>query len=404
MMGVSGIQAANITDLTPQQSSKWWSVSASLKGFYDDNVSASYSKQGSPGLEFEPSFSVNLPRERTLVTAKYLFRVNYYTDRADESTDTHHQLNFRVNHRFTQRYTLNVEDSFVYSNEPEIIAGGNVPVGYGRSNGNAVRNYAPIDFNARLTRLIGVGLGYRNSYLNYEQSGTGSRSALLDRMEHEFHVEGEWYFSETTIGFLGYAFGMMDFTSDDLLFVGGPKGSIRDARSHAGYVGAAYSFTKQLSGIGKVGVESVDHYNLNDSTLSPYVDLAVTYLYLPGSNLKLGVKVSREATDLVGTGSGSRVTADQLATVIYGGVTHRITPKITGSLLGQYMYSVFSGGDYDSDTETFLNLGLNVAYQINNNFSANVAYAYDVLSSDTADSRFREFDRNRVWAGVTVTY
>lgn len=415
MMGVAGLKAANVTGLTPQQSSKWWSVSASLRGFYDDNVSGSHFKESSPGMEFEPSVSVNLPRERTLITANYNFRLNYYSDRPDKSTDTHHLFGFRLNHRFTPRYTLNFEDSFVYSNEPEIIAGPSVPAGYGRANGNAIRNYAPIDFNARLTHLIGLGVGYRNAYVNYEQNGDASRSALLDRLEHEFHIEGEWYFSEKTVGFVGYQFGWTDYTSDDSILdpAQAPflslSSSVRNTRSHYAIVGASHAFSKQLSAIGRVGVEYVDYYNQNESEVSPYVDVNATYAYLPGSNVKLGVKVQHASTDLVGTDGG--VTLDQLATIVYGSVTHRITPRISGSFTGQYMHSMFNRGAYDGDTEGFLNLGVGLSYRINENLSATLAYSYDILTSNADDettvfdeAKFREFNRNRVWAGVTATF
>ena len=36
-LGVSGLQAAYAPDLTPMEASKPWSVSAALRGFYDDN-------------------------------------------------------------------------------------------------------------------------------------------------------------------------------------------------------------------------------------------------------------------------------------------------------------------------------------------------------------------------------
>lgn len=404
--GVAGLQAANVEGLTPQQASKWWTVSASLRGFYDDNVYQTGSKDGSPGVEFEPAVSINLPRDRTLLTAKYAYRLNYYSDRGDESVDQHHQFNLRVNHKFSERYSVNVEDSFVYSNEPEVIAGGGVQTTYGRANATALRNYVPIDFNARLTRLIGVAIGYQNSFYDYQEDNTdiggiGSYSALLDRSENVFHVEGEWYFSETTIAFLGYQYGTVDYT-DGIIANDGVNdlpGTVRNARSHYGYVGAAHTFTKELSGIARVGVQAIDYYNLNENELSPYVDLTGSYAYLPGNVFKLGVKVAHAPTDLVG--SGGDVTRDQLATTFYGNLVHRLTPRITGNLLAQYTHSVFNGGDYDGETESFVNLGLSFGYQINKNLIATLAYSFDILTSDIP---VRDFDRNRVWAGITATY
>jgi hypothetical protein len=399
VVGMAGVDAANVTGLTPQQMNKWWSVSASLRGFYDDNVYQLPHKTSSPGLEFEPSFAVNVPLERTLISAKYIFRLNYYADRPNENIDQNHEFDFRLNHRFTERYTLNLEDSFVYSNEPEVVDRGQIVTTFNRTDSTGVRNRVPIDFQARLTRLVGVAVGYENAFYDYQQDGTGSLSSLLDRMEHYFHIDGEWYFTETTVGFVGYQFGIMDFTSEDDTGFGVP-GSDRSWLSHYIYVGGSHKFSERLSGVAKVGVEYTDYTELGDNDLSPYIDLNATYVYLPGSSIKAGVKVKHAPTDLVGT-DATDPTRNQLASAFFVNLTHRITPKITGQWYGQYQYSVFNGGDFDGETEGFLNTGILVTYQINNNLSANAAYSFDWLTSDIAD---RDFNRNRVWAGLTVTY
>ena len=36
-VGMAGLRGANVTGLTPQEQGKWWIVSGSLRGFYDDN-------------------------------------------------------------------------------------------------------------------------------------------------------------------------------------------------------------------------------------------------------------------------------------------------------------------------------------------------------------------------------
>lgn len=400
MMGMAGMDAANVTGLTPQQTTKWWSVSASLRGFYDDNVYSTHKKEGSPGVEFEPSVSFHLPREQTLITAKYLYRLNYYTERPDENIDQSHEFDLRLNHRFSERYMLNVEDSFVYSNEPEVVDRGGVQTTFNRSNATGVRNRVPIDFSARLTRQVGVGVGYENNIYDYEEEGDASRSALLDRVEHLFHVEGEWYFTDTTIGFLGYQFGSTDYTSDNLIATG-VTGDSRSSYAHYGYIGGMHNFTQQLQGAGRVGVQYTDYHEMNESDVSPYVDVNGSYTYLPGSSVKLGVKVSHAPTDLVGT-SGD-ITLDQLASAFYGTWTHKITPKITGQLFSQYQYSVFNGGDYDGETESYFTGMATLTYQIDHNIAANLSYSFDALVSDISDQD-RSFTRNRVWAGVTVSY
>jgi len=400
VVGMAGVEAANVTGLTPQQINKWWSVSASLRGFYDDNVYQLPNKQSSPGLEFEPSFAVNFPLEQTLISAKYLFRLNYFADRPSDNIDQNHELDFRLNHRFSERHTLNVADSFVYSNEPEVVDRGAVVTTFNRTDATGVRNRAPIDFQARLTRVLGFTAGYENLFYDYKQDGPGSLSALLDRVEHVVHIDAEYYFTENTLGFVGYQFGFYDYTSDDEVLPGVP-GTERSRIANVLYVGGSHRFNQKLSGNVRVGAEHTDYEQSGaDSDLSPYFDLNATYIYLPGSSIKAGVKVTHAATDVVGTDPGD-LTQDQLAAAFYANLTHRITSRITGQWYGQFQYSEFNGGTFDGDNEGYLNTGLVLTYQININLSANAAYSFDWLTSDLPD---REFTRNRVWAGLTVTY
>jgi hypothetical protein len=402
MVGMAGVDAANVTGLTPQEMNKWWSVSASLKGFYDDNIFQTHKKESSPGLEVEPSFAVNFPLEQTLISAKYLYRLRYYTDRPGDDIDQDHEFSFRLNHRFSERYTLTAADYFVYSNEPEIVDQGGVVTTFDRTDSTGVRNRAPIDFHARLTRILGVLVGYENAFYDYKQDGDSSLSALLDRVEHVAHVDVEYYFTDTTVGFVGYQFGFFDYTSDDLIAFPPPvKGSERSRYSHVVYVGGSHKFSERLFGSARGGVEYTDYKQEGaDSDFSPYFDLNATYIYLPGCIAKAGVKVTHAATDLVGT-DPTDVTRDQLAAAFYANVSHKITSRITGHWYGQYQFTEFNGGSLDGENEGFLNTGVQVVYQISNNFAANAAYSFDWLSSDIPN---REFNRNRVWAGVTVTY
>jgi hypothetical protein len=400
MVGMAGVDAANVTGLTPQEMNKWWGVSASLRGFYDDNIFQTPKKESSPGMEFEPSVAVNFPLEQTLISARYLFRLRYYADRPGDDIDQDHEFNFRLNHRFSERYSLNVADYFVYSNEPEIIDQGGTVTTFNRTESTGVRNRAPIDFHARLTRILGVAVGYENAFYDYQQDGFNSLSALLDRVEHLAHIDAEYYFTESTIGFAGYEFGYFDYTSEDEILPGVP-GSDRTRESHKLYVGAQHKFSQRLSGKARGGIEFTDYKQSGvDSDTSPYFDMNGTYVYLPGCTADLGVKVAHAATDATGT-DPTDVTQDQLAAVIYAKVTHKITSRVTGQWYGQYQFSEFNGGTVDGDNESYLNTGILLGYQINPNFSANAAYSFDWLTSDIDN---RGFNRNRVWAGVTVTY
>src|SRR5437763_552419 len=68
-------------ELSPQEKEKFWSVSASLRGFYDDNYTAIPKAQGplrSWGVDISPSLSLNWAPAETLVGASFLYDWRWY--------------------------------------------------------------------------------------------------------------------------------------------------------------------------------------------------------------------------------------------------------------------------------------------------------------------------------------
>lgn len=423
-VGATGLHGAYAPGLTRMQSSRPWSVSASLRGFYDDNYltapSGSSAKRDSFGFEVSPSFALNFPMERTYIGLQYIYSLKYYEDRKTDTTDQSHEFIAKLDHRFSERYKLELADSFVYSQEPEVLesSGSGTITNPLRTESDVLRNRANIDFTAQLTELLGIALGYQNTWYDYSQdasdvrdpvfnpSGVGSRSALLDRMEHLFHIDGRWEVRKNLIGILGYQYGIVDYTSDDPIVEDATTvpstlipGDIRDNTSHYFYVGAEYALTSQFSGSGRVGVRYTDHDDLSESAVSPYLDLRGTYTYLPGSYVQFGFRHDRNATDV--SGEVDNITRDQESSTAYASVTHRITPRITGNAIGQLQHSVFNGGDSDGEADNFYILGFNLEYSLNRNWTAEAGYNFDRLDSDLGN---RSFSRNRVYVGVRATY
>src|SRR6478672_10255304 len=80
--------------LTPQEQTKFWSVSAALRGFYDDNYTAIPKALGplrSWGVEVSPSLSLNWAPAETLVGASYVYDLKWYENQ--NQTDQTHQFN-----------------------------------------------------------------------------------------------------------------------------------------------------------------------------------------------------------------------------------------------------------------------------------------------------------------------
>jgi hypothetical protein len=414
-LGAASLQAAYAPGLSPVEKSKPWTISASLRGFYDDNylTQSKALARDSFGIELSPSLAVNLALDQTLIGFSYTYSLRWYEDRSKNSADHTHQVKFTLNHAFTERFKLDVSDSFVMGQEPQ-INDSSPALTLLRNDADYLNNVARVGFRAELTPIIGLDASYQNTVYDYDQKGAGSRSALLDRMEHRGNIAARWQAAQNTAGLLGYMYGAVGHTSDDSVnqnvLVNGPTDpnythpETRDRTSHTFYLGVDQIFTSKLEATLHVGASFTDYPDAqagaDDSATSPYVAGSATWTYNPGSYLKLGLNVDRNDTD-VGFLSTPQTTQDQLSTSAYALLNHRITPKLTGSLLGHFQHSTFNGGAADSSSDNILLAGVNLSYQINPFLSTEAGYNYDRLDSDLSN---RSFTRNRVYIGLRATY
>jgi hypothetical protein len=402
-VGAAGLYGDTAPGLTRTQTSKPWSVSASLRGFYDDNYatapSSSDLKRDSFGFEVSPKASINMPWQQSYLGASYQYSLKYYEDREDHKYDQTHDFKLRADHRFNQQYSVYLDDSFIITEEPGLLDPGQAPL---RSNADGMRNHARIGFDAGVTELIGFAFGYYNGYYNYDDSGPASRSAQLDRWEHLLNIDARYNLRPDLAALIGYQFGLISYTADEYLYLdpgSTEKSDIRDNTAHYGYVGMDGDITSNLRATLKVGVQYTDFSDLGETSTTPYANFALTYTYLPGSYLQLGAIHRRNAVDQAG--SPGEVVTDQASTSLYGQVSHRITAKLTGNLLVQGQFSEFQNGLWDGDTENWLLVGANLDYQLTQYLATEVGYNFDRLDSDLPD---RSFTRNRVYLGVRASY
>ena len=408
-LGTAALHAAYVPGLTSMETSKPWSVSASLRGFYDDNYAAlpasSPGKKSSFGMEIRPSVGLNVPLERTLIEADYTYSLKNYWDRENDPLVHYHEFQARVSHKFSERYKMKLEDSFVYSQEPSLID--TVTQTTYRTGVNAYRNRAALAFDGQFTERLGVEIGYENQWYDYLDSGPGSVSSQLDRWEHYFNIDPKWRFTESLTGLVGYKYGIVSYTSKEPIdnVPGALLASVRDTTAHYLYGGVEYQFSTKLTVAARGGVQLSRYENTGKDFLNPYVNISGTYTYLPGSYLQAGFRNDRAATDLVGDSTNPEtVTLDQAASTFYAYWAHKFTQKITGSLLGQVQYSSFQGGTFDGETETSYLLNLSVEYALTKHFSAEFGYIYETLVAGSNASFDRGYSRNQVYMGVRASY
>jgi len=439
-IGASGIQIASAQALGAPDASKPWSVSATLRGFYDDNDSTLPNNATVPdgrhrdsfGFEVSPSAALAWSVDQTTITLGALYSFRHYDHiplNATGHNDNTFTFNAGLTHAFNEQISARVSDSFVIGQEPDLLRAGNTFSTFQRVSGNNIRNYGMIGLDAQLTPEFGIGAGYDNAFYDYKDRGPGFGTAVvqpslagaLNRIENRAHIEGTWQVMPETKALIGYQFTDVNYNANELIggsvlhdFFGNPVAVFdpvfsknRDSREHTGYVGAEHSFSPQFKGAVRVGASYTDYYNQNSSSTmssswTPYVNATLRYNYSPQSFVEGGFSYDRNATDVVGAGLPGTTTLDAESAVVFLSVTHALTPQLFANLLGQFQNSSYRGGTYDGNDEQYYLLGLELEYRFNQYFSAHAGYNYDRLESSSALNR--TFDRNRVYIGVTATY
>jgi hypothetical protein len=452
-LSAASVQAQYTPNLTPMETSKPWTVSATLRGFYDDNyltlpknynagVDASGATiishpRSSWGTEVIPSAAVNHSVEDTLMSASYLYDLRWNEDHSN--TDQTHEFNGRIDHEFSERYKISVFDTFVVAQEPTIIDSDVISTPL-RVEGNNIHNTGHIDFTDSLTKTLDLHLGYNNSIYSYQESAKDivgypftigipnpvqaepSYSADLDRMEQLATLDLRWKATDETTGIFGYQYGRTDYTSSEYIVypsggfatqyyepnlgpgVGnaGYRADSRNSDSHFAFVGVDQSFSPELNASIRVGGEYIDYYKFHTSRLSPYVDANLTDQYQPGCSAQVGVKHIHNATDVVGT-AGTTPVLDEESTAVYASDTHKITEHLSASIMGQAQLSTFVGGGagYDGRDDDFFVVQANLTYRFNPWIATEAGYNYSKLNSELPN---RAYTRDFVYLGVRATY
>ena len=425
----SSLQGASVPDVLGADSPKPWSVSATLRGFYDDNINTvkdgDVNKKDSLGFEISPSIAMSWLLPQTTIHAGYSYSLTSYgrapIDNGGNDYDQTHNFNFELDHQFSARYRVNVKDSFVIGQEPDFLRAGNAFTTFQRVSGENIRNAGSIDFSAQITRLLGLEFGYANALYNYQDSGgmglDPSRAGTGNRLEHTLHLDSRWQIQPQTIGVVGYQFRQVNYTAGEEIAVTIPGVSIfsqdRDDREHYAYFGVDHTFRPDLTGSARLGARYIEYYrdsSGNGNGFGPYAMASLHWTYAPDSFVDAGVSHDMNATDEISLGNvrdQHSFTRNEESTVFYATVNHRITPKLFANFTGQFQNSTFNGGANNSNSERYFLVGLQLEYKFNPRFSGQVGYNYDWLDSSATENRIvgaRSFERNRVYIGVTAAY
>ena len=417
--GTASLQAAYAPDWN-STSASMWSVSGTLRGFYDDNyeTAANGAKQGSFGFELSPELEFNVPLQQTELGMRYVYGLYYYQKReelGENPIDQTQQFDLWVDHAFTERWQARVQDSFIMGQEPELIDP-NTSVTR-RVNGNNIGNTGTLILNTAWTRLFSTALNYQNSFFDYQNSGAttanlatqgASLAGLMNRIEQLVSLDFQWHVAPETVAFFGGQFGAVNYIGDEPIALNpgtsGPPiyySADRDSRSYYGYVGVQRSMLANLSFTGKIGAQYTDNYNDNATSINPYADLSLIYTYLPGSYAQIGFTQTQNATDQVTPDSNGRITLSTESSTVYASINHKLTSKLLGTVIGRWQHSIYNQGLYNNQALDYYSLGVNLSYSFNQHFSVDAGYNFDDVVSKVLGN---SYTRNRIYLGVTATY
>jgi hypothetical protein len=331
--------------------------------------------------------------------------------------DYTHQANVWFDHAFNESLKLNITDSIVVAQDPQLVDGGSLV----RVEGNNVVNDANVKLNKEWTRQFSTSTYYGNRLVVYSSNDgissgglNPSSAGLLNRMEQRVGTDLQWTFTPETMGLVGYQYSWVGYTGDELL---APQSfynvenrlvtytsQSRNYNAHYAYIGANHLFTGNLSAAAKVGATFVDMYadpvSPSDS-VAPYADISITYTYAFGSYAQLGCRQDMSTTSFAAPGSDFHLTQYQESSIFYFDITHRINPRLSATLITQYNCRRFKQGAYSGQPENHVHAGVNLDYKINRHFSAEVGYNFDELFSTVPG---RSYTRNLVYLGLTASY
>jgi hypothetical protein len=382
---------------------KVYTLNAGLRGFYDDNIFTGNNKSdlngdgkpdrrkfASSGFEVTPGVRLSVPLEQSLVSVGVTYGLRYYENRPGRAYDQFLLADAKLDHTFSERYSVSVFDNFAWAQEPSQL---NPTVGtlqqVLRAEGDNIRNTAGFDFTATLTPLWSAVVGYRNTLFDFKAE---QYKEFLNRLEMTPSLSLRYQLSRQTVVSGNYQFSDVDYDF----------ANFRDSRSQYAFGGVDHSFSQRLSGAVRVGAQFVDWIHATpgyrSNAVNPYADASLTYAYATGSNVQLGVRHGRNATDLSGV-------LDQESTLVYSSVNHQITGALRASLVGQYQNAAFVGiahnAGADGLAEDFVSVGGTLSYRLNAYLSTEASYYFDRLSSGI---HFRDYTRNRVFVGFRATY
>jgi hypothetical protein len=361
-------------------STKFYTITASLRAEYDDNIYTSrHNKVGSFVGEFSPSILVNFNSESSTFSARYTYGLDYYANRSGQPIDQSHELLLHFTHQFNDRFSLDLRDQFGHYTEPDLLNGVGTPF----RNGAYFINTFTGDLEAQWTPVFGTSTNYSNIAILYEESDIATfQNYDENTVTHDFRFALLPKYNFT----IGGIFDNLDYFESN-----------RGYTNYTGDVGVDWQALPNLSASVRIGATLTTSDSVGDSA-SPYASATVEWRLGKRSDVNFSYLHNVVPTDVFDS-------VGQEADRFTLRVNYDITARLTAHLAGTYTHS-----DYTSDllqdgtpsfTEEDIGVDAGAEYRVNDNFSFEAGY---LLSDISSQEDFRDYTRNQVYLGIRGTY
>jgi hypothetical protein len=356
-------------------------INVTVSGGYDDNVTTVHSNK-----ESSATTSANAILNYTFGDPRLQLTLNagaggtyYYSHISTQNYDIDLNGTLAMTYKASPRLTLGGSVLLAYLTEPSFQYTG----GINTRAGNYLYTTDRIFLEYAWSRRFSTRTSYTFEALNYDNNLV---AAFSNRVSNLFGNEFRLQMVPTTNLVAEYRYGIISYENSSL-----------NSQTHYALGGIDHVFNPRLTATFRGGAEFRSYDTAGDRT-SPYFEGTVNYA--------LGYRTSVSWVTHYGIEEPDTPNSQSRTTFRTGLQTKfNLTSRVETGLDLFYVHDDYHalpgglpGGAFSEDT---FDVGLSAKYAINNMFAVQLGYHYTDVSSDSA---FREYSRNRVTAGVNVTF
>lgn len=348
---------------------------------YDSNIfGAATDAIGSAVWEVAPRVIYNASvTDTTFCSANYGLTLDAFDRRPGRKVLDSHDLTLRAAHAFNSATTLDLNDAFLVSRNPQSVLNG-VPVNTDQS---FTSNQLDGRFVTSVTPKIGTELKVRSIYYRYRNAVLG-RS--LDRIENLYGLAG-------TYAILPELKGVVELRHLDVFYR--KQGELKNKHSEYAMTGFDYAVARKLTLNTRFGAEWRRRASLGRTT-APYVEVSGRYHYAERSFLTGGYEYTIDETS-----DPTRFT-DERVNRFFVSVEHALSALIVASASVDYEPAVLHGRPGQADlNEDTTRMGGALTYTPRPNWAVSATCDFDHVRSDDPA---RSLDRRRIGVDATYTF